>query len=898
MNRYWFLALIVSVGAPWTTLSGQSPLDRKISFSASGEPLDRVLERLIDEHQIALVYSNDVLPADRIINIDVRRSTVDNLLRQLFSGTALTFEAQGNQILIRREETPPRELDLPPIPRQYLISGTVEDAETGEPLIGANLYDPESGRGAATNEYGFFSLRLPHGHRTLLISYTGYQTLELPIMLDQNRMLQPKLKGSSTLNPIVVTSGETSVPLTDRTRSANGELALDVLQRLPTLLGEGDLGRALTLYAGVQTGADGIGGMHIRGGSIDQNLYLLDGVPIYNASHALGFLSVFNTSAVRNARLIKGSFPARYGGRLSSVLDVRTREGNFNRWGGEATLGLLSARASLEGPIVKNRVAIFLSGRQSLLNTYLRPFSRYVRERRGEQGETAYDYYDLNAKLNIKFNQRNHLYFSYYRGQDTFSDRAEESRPTAIVTPEGDTVATGRADFRNARALQYGNTVAALRWTYGLNSQTFLKANLTFSNYRFADDYSYVDSLSVGEQTLDREIVLIRNQSGIRDYAARVELDVVPNDRHYLRVGTEVIQHEFVPGVLALNEASELLSENPDRIFSNDSIQALEFHLFAEDEWQIRPALTLNVGLRATGFSVQARDYLTFQPRLSLRWRSSRRTQITLAYSSLTQFLHLLNSSNIGLTTGLWVPSTARVEPSRSRQIDLGGRWQLRPRWELEVQAYFKQLRNLIEYAEGANTVTDWERNVTAGSGRAYGLETTLRVSGERTNGWIAYTLSRADRQFDRINFGARYPFRYDRRHQLQLALVHRLGQRVELSWNWIYASGLAFTAPANKFLLFVPGQGLPPEVVINRPARNNERMPAYHRLDVNLNWYFKAHHFDHTLSVGLYNAYAKRHPLYFAFRSDPQPDNVFNKEFVVVELLPILPSLSYTVRF
>lgn len=886
---FCFFWIIGSIAAQTFTL------ESKIDFVVIDATIEEALNHLKDVTRLPVSFRNKILPQQKITVVADNKSVLA-VLDKILEPTNLTYEkGSEEQIIIieKKVETPPK--------KRFIIKGYLEDAATGERLIGAYVYDLVSGSATVTNEYGYYSLNLEEGGRLVVFSYLGYSPQEKKINLQENQTLSVSLKSEVVLDEVIVIGIDSQFIPSSSFNHTGSNLSLETMQALPALMGEGDLQRSLQLLPGIQTGTDGIGGLHVRGGSIDQNLYLIDGVPVYNPSHALGIFSIYNTDVIRNVTLLKGQFPARYSGRLSSVLDVRTKEGNFKKLQGEASLGLVSGKITLEGPLKKDKTSFLVSYRQSFIHTYLRPFSRKLKEVRGHEGVLDYRFYDLNVKLNHKFSEKDQFYVSFYKGADKLTDSSTSSSIAyRIHSVTGDTIAEGQNRLSNYRRLVYGNTIATVRYNRMLGQNFFLKANLTYSDYNFGDDYIFSESLIAEGQTLQRDIILLRNSSGITDLGAKIDIDFVPIPSHFVRFGARAIQHQFVPGVLALNEDSDFEGEEDlvDFEISNDSITSAEYNFYLEDEIKLSDNFLINFGANVSVFQVGEQTYNYMEPRLAAFWAINSKWKTRFSVGKMTQFLHLLNSSNVGLTADLWVSSTEQIAPEEAWQFDVGFDYRLTNRFFLTSDFYFKKMSHLIAYTEGANTLTDWENNVTPGYGKSLGWDFSIKKQTTNTTAWLAYSLSWTERTFEKINFGRSYPYRFDRRHQLKMAFVHRFSPKLEVTGNWIFGTGLAYTAPEGEYISQIPGQGFPPEVIVNRPARNNERMPSYHRLDVGVNFLWKKKWGQYKLSLGAYNAYNRSNPLYFALRNQPSEDNFLNREFVSVKLLPVMPVASLNVKF
>ncbi len=867
----------------------QSSLDTPVSLEVKNVPLEQALLQLVSEAKVRLSFSNNILPHKSVTG-NFRQQPLRFVLDALLQDTDIAYQEVGSQIVLFVQEKTK-------IVRKFTISGFVQDAETGERLIAASVLDRKSDKGTETNEYGFFSLTLPEGEVRISVYYLGYIPQEYAFKLNSDKRLQIGLNASLLLPEVEVIAHDSVTSGLHSGVSSEYFNAEDIAM-LPSLGGEPDLLRATHLLPGIQTGTDGIGGIHVRGGNSEHNLVLIDGVPVYNALHAAGLFSVFNTDAIRSAQLIKSGFSARYGGRLSSVLDVHTKEGNTNHFSGQAEIGLLTARASLEGPIVKEKSSFFISVRRSLLNWYTRPLSEKTKEDQGVKGKTLYDFSDINAKLNYSFSLKDKIYLSFYRGNDNFRNDGFSSDSFAYYSNRWEDTVRIRYDNWYGEELRWGNTIAAARWNHVFGKKLFANTTLTYS--RFAADiyYGEVDSLVFENRdtTLSRYYDYGRFRSSIEDIGGKTDFDWLLSPAQTLRFGFGFTGHNFQPGALTYNETTEYL--NTQDFQGNDPIRSLESFAYLEDNIVLGRAFSLNIGVHAARLKVQEKTYNSLQPRVSAYWRPGKRLGFKAAYGEMTQFVHLLSNSNIGLPTDLWVPATANVPPQQAWQASFGLDYDF-SLLQWSVEGYYKEMTNLLSYTEGAFFLNDWEQNVTTGNGRAYGIEMLLQKSQGKTTGWLAYTLSWADRRFELVNLGERYPFKFDRRHDLKIVVQHNFSKWMSVSANWVLNSGFAFSLPfANYYYDSTNGEPVP---IIDYGSKNQFRMPLYHRLDVNASFTFKTRNFTHGVNVGFYNLYDRRNPLYYDLRTNFVNEGgelKETKEFVQVWLLPFLPSVNYSIKF
>ncbi|MCB9273282.1 MAG: TonB-dependent receptor [Lewinellaceae bacterium] len=876
-----------------TASQAQYLMERRVSLDVEGLSLEQALYQLADANDIQLSFSNDILP-DRRVSMHVDGVSLKVVLAQLLQHSALKFQEVGNQAVIF----------LPP-DTNFTISGFLEDARTGERLAGANVVELNTGRGTASNEYGFYSLTLPAGRVVLSYSYLGYEPRVKEYVLNESIRASYALRPSLTLEPVEVVAprvgGVTGTPAP----GTGQEIDVYELEHLPTLGGESDIIRLSHLLPGVQTGTDGVGGLHIRGGDNGQNLIMIDGVPVYNISHAAGLFSVFNSQAIRSARLIKGGFPARYGGRLSSVLDIRTREGNSKEFSVRADVGMLSGRFLAEGPIVRGKSSFFVSGRRSLADWYLQPLTRGLKEEKGEDGFIGYRFYDLNAKLNYELSGNDHLYLSYYSGSDRYTNQGQASDTLSVGETTQPEPSVYRFDRKYDDAVRWGNTVASLRWNHLFNDKLFANLALTYSSLDVDIRYFSADSLvqlNTG-QTVNRLFDLGHYSSDIRDIGGRLDFDFMAIPGHYIRFGANLAHHDYLPGLLAgtgEKSGNGEIDSLPPITESNPRATAMEYSVYVEDEFRLGSRLSFNAGLHAAVFATPGKAYPSLQPRLLATWQLSKRLSLEGYYSLMQQPVHLLSNSAIGLPTELWVPSTDKVGPQEGWQSGLSADWAFRQGWSLETDGYYKSMDNLLAYSEGALFLNDWEDNVTAGNGTAYGMEMLLRKSGGKLRGWAGYSLAWADRQYAQVNNGQPYPYKFGRRHEFKMALMYRIHDWVNLSANWVYSTGFAFSPPLGQYEVVIPGVGTVQAVDFGN--KNAYRMPPYHRLDVGANFYFETDsRLRHTINVGVYNLYNRRNPLYYDLRSKYVEENgkaKAQKEFVQVWLIPMLPSLNYSIQF
>ncbi len=780
------------------------------------------------------------------------------------------------------------------------IAGYVTDANSGETLIGAYVMTPDGKRGTETNQYGYFVLTLPEGQNQIIASYVSYSEKQLTFNLKNDTTVRIKLEPDNQLEELVVTAKEIKRDhRLEETVISKEVISPELLNVLPAMLGEPDLVKTVQMLPGVQSGTEGSSGLYVRGGSPDENLILLDDVPIYNVTHLFGFFSVFNSDAIKTVNLHKGGFPARFGGRLSSVMDIHTKDGNDQEIHGAAQIGLLSSKFSLEGPIVKEKTTFFVSARRTYFDVLSKPFMP-------DDEKFGYFFWDLNAKLSHKFNDKHRLYFSIYSGRDKLSFEEDEE------------------NYESEMALGWGNLTSALRWNFMIHNKLFMNTTVAFSKYKFFTEFSDVD---YDFQTHKKEYEMNLNYtSQIKDWSFKNTFTYTPNNKHEIKFGEALIMHSFEPGEQgfyqkwAEEEDSNGNDYNTDTTIHSSVKKPTECNLFVEDEFKITKRINLNIGLHASLFNVDNKTYTSIEPRLSFAAHPTEKFTIKAAYSRMRQYLHLLSNSTVGLPTDLWVPVTGDIKPVNSHQSAIGFVFGLPNDFLFAIEGYYKSMDNIIEYKEGASMVSNsaWEDKVEMGKGRSKGVEMMLKKEVGKTTGWIAYTLSKSERQFDEINQGKWFPSNYDRTHDISIVLNHKFSQKVDIGATWVFGRGYPFTMKTHSILAaslhYDDNSGnLPPiynQNVVNTydehdcdnrvdftSSRNNYRMENYHRLDLGVNFHRQKEgsKIKRQLSCSVFNVYNRHNPYMYRFETDKEENR---KKLMKLSIFPIIPSISYSIKF
>ncbi|GAA4447778.1 TonB-dependent receptor [Nibrella saemangeumensis] len=775
---------------------------------------------------------------------------------------------------------------------RYTVSGYVREQGSQEALIGVSVYLPGTATGTTTNTYGFYSLTLPaQDSLALTFSFVGYEPITRTVGLRRNTELNIQLTPGRTLTEVVVRSSRAEEKVSESAQMSQVEIPVAQIKKIPALLGEKDVLKVLQLMPGVQKGSEGSTGIYVRGGGPDQNLIILDDAIVYNANHLFGFFSVFNGDALKSVELTKGGFPARYGGRLSSVIEMNMKDGNKEGIHGEGGIGLIASRLTVEGPIQKGKSSFLVSGRRTYLDLVARPLIRAQSEGDVVAG---YYFYDLNAKVNYDFGRKDKLYLSGYFGRDQFYSREKEDNGST-----------------NA-GLNWGNATATLRWNHLFSEKLFANTSVIFSNYLFR--------IYAGDETNNadgtKDTYNLQYDSGIRDLMAKYDVDFYPTPQHSLKFGLQTIFHRFTPSAIVLRDTEVTQFKR-----EVEAINVVESGLYVEDTWKPTDRWRINGGFRLSHFAHKEVSYIRPEPRLSAAFVLRPDLSVKASYALMNQYVHLLSNTGIGLPTDLWVPTTDRVKPQQSQQVAAGFAKDFSEKGlTLTIEGYYKTMDNIINYREGAsfllindpNSANEvrWEDNVTTGRGWSYGAEVLLQKKVGRFSGWTGYTLSWTQWQFPELNFGRKFYPRYDRRHDISLVGIYELTPRITLAGTWVYGTGNALTVPLAEYAAYphqantISRRGGNQYFGSNRLVneygpRNSFRAEAYHRMDFSIQFHKKKRHHERTWELSVYNLYNRRNPFYYDLdtkeQGQGQPPVTVLKRYSV---FPIVPSFSYNFKF
>lgn len=841
----------------------------------AGAPVKEQLARIQERFGVQLVYDANIEKLLRKETTSQFREgkTLGQNLDAILDGTGIRYVVDGRYVILKAAS--------PRTPRKQgiSVSGYVKDRTSGETLIGAGIFNGTVG--TVTNEYGFYSLNVPSGTNILHVSYVGYEDRTIELTSRRDTAINVSLSQNLRLEGARITSFQ-EVGLHSM-QPGSMEISQQTIQSTPVVLGEADVLKTLQLMPGIQSGMEGFSGIYVRGGGPDENLIMLDGVPLYNVNHLFGLFSAFTPEAVKKVTLYTGSFPAKYGGRASSVIDVRTNDGNEKELRGSVSIGLLSDKFHLEGPLGDGRTTFSASART--MHTFLvSPVMAFCTDK------LNYLFYDLNGKVSHRFSDKDRLSLSVYKGRDRFryrdwdySERIDHDndtyRPSLVKE-------TKEMDLR----INYGNMVAALRHTHVFGSNLFSDYMVAWNSY----------GMEMLQKSGDRSFDFA---SGIRDITAKADFDWTLSSSNLLRFGCEYVFHRFRPERSVITTPGKTMNTIGSR-----RIDGNELAVHVSDNISFSEHLSADAGARLTLFNVQGKNNLTLQPRVSLQYMTGSDVSFKAAYSRMSQYVHLLSSGSMSLPTDLWVPVTKNTKPEVSDIGSFGTYYTGIKGWELSLEGYYKRLTHVIDYIDGKmvfQTNSSWEDNVTMGNGRSYGAEAYVRKTAGRTTGSFACTLSKSERIFPdgKINNGKWFPYQYDRRHNITLSLAHRVNDRIDISGLWTFSSGNWMTVPEKRTEIIFPSSagadGFSHMELYHISSRNNYRLPSSHRLDVSANFRKQKKHGERVWTLGVYNLYNHRNPNWVVVDFDQAGTSSQYETYLSVRsFLTAMPFFSYTFNF
>ena len=754
---------------------------------------------------------------------------------------------------------------------KHSISGTVKEQASGETLTGVNVLIGDGTLNTATNEYGFYSISAPCDTVTVVFMYTGYNTRAFRFYLDRDTTLSIELNDGVEMDEIAV-SASSAREKVNSTQMGVNELTIKEAKEIPAIFGEVDILKVLQLKPGVQSGGEGSSGIYVRGGGSDQNLFILDEAPVYNPNHLFGFFSTFNSDAVKNVVLYKAGFPAQYGGKLSSVIEVFMKEGNRKRFAGSGGLGLISSRLTLEGPFAKSKGSFVVSGRRTYVDVFTELFNKAKEDDPNWNKIPRYSFYDLNAKINFEISPKDRIFLSGYFGRDVFTFNG------------------GDLNFN----FDWGNATGTARWNHIFNPKLFANTAFTFSDYLY-DISTKFDQFGF---TLG---------SGIRDANLKADFDYFPNNQHAIKFGANAIYHRF-----SVNRFDAGAEDSSFTFQSGNIFKAGEFAAYLGDDWTINDKLKINFGGRASGFVNQGKFYWGLEPRVSAKYSLSKDLSLKASYARMYQYIHLVSTSGASLPTDVWYPSNPNVRPQSSDLVSIGAAYALGDDFFFSWEGYYKWLHNQIDFRDGANLVTNGnlDNEFVFGKGWSYGSEFYVEKKVGDWRGWVGYTLAWNWRKFADIMDGKPFHPRFDRRHDISVVLMYDIPKTpITLSATWVYGTGNAISLPVARYFNTGVFSANPFQFVPVYTERNGYRMPAYHRADLGMVWNLNSKkpekRFQNDLTLSIYNVYSRLNAFFIYIDAEYPEDSRNNAPRVptrfqakVVSLFPIIPSVTWNFKF
>ena len=855
----------------------------RVTLRLRGAAVEEVCREIERQTGLAFAYAPSVLEGIPPVTVAVENVTLEEALAAVFGGSRVAWRRMGRFVILKRRT------------RYFVVSGHVADSASGERLAGASVYERTLGTGTATNASGFYSLLLPEGEVCLDYSFVGHGGRRVAFRLKADTVVAVALRGGVAIGEVNVRE-RMNQEWVRSTGAGRMELPVETVEALPRLLGESDVARAVQMLPGVMTGIEGVAGMYVRGGNRDENQLLLDDIPFYSADHLLGLFSAFNPDAVKAVDFYKASFPARHGGRLSSVMDVRLKDGDRQQWHGSASVGLLAAKAHVEGPIERGRSSVNVAVRRSLLDAVAFPLYNALSQAPDEKTRVGYHFTDVVAKVSRLMEDRSTLSAVFFWGDDALHFKKREGRDGSY------------GEKREWLDGKWGNLAASLRWEKPVGNR--MHASLLAAYHCYRAKALRKQLLSRGRME-DADYWKLDFESGQREWTLRADFDWTVARWSRLELGAHFTDHHIIPErrweIRRGEWGSGWWGDGWQRN-QNMEQRARELSLYAEDELSPTERLRVSVGARATWFMLKHKIYFSVEPRLSARWRWADAWVAKAAYSEMSQYIHQLRSSTINLPTDLWIPVTERMPPMRSRQATAGVEWLPGTRWRLSVGGFYKRYDNLLDEFNGWEMTPDyrrWEENARYTRGRSYGAELMVQRMGGRTTGWLTYTLSRSERWFPdgSMNGGRPFPAKFDSRHVVNFVARHRFSDRFDIGAVWTFNSGFYTTQPLEYYYMpsKLPGgeRVAPRNIVYYFDRPNNLRTPSYHRLDVSLNFHRKRRRGVSTWSVFVYNAYCRINVInvnHDIFATGYTP--VYHLYFYSDGGVPVIPSFAYTFTF
>lgn len=841
--------------------TSNSILEKRIDLDVKDYKIEEILKQIEYKINFTIGYSGSIIDTTKTVSISVKNKTVKEILDILFDTDNIEYKEIKNQILIFKKKDRSK--------KKYTLSGYIKELGSEEHLIGASIYIPELQIGTTTNDYGFYSLTIPEGTYKIYLTYMGYSPLVKQINLKADSELTFEMQVTTEDLAEVVISADEKIYESKVTQMSSNRINPSTIQNIPTLLGEKDVLKTIQLLPGIQQGTEGTAGFYVRGGSPDQNLIILDEAPVYNVNHLLGIFSIFNGDAIKSVEVFKGGFSARFGGRLSSVLKINMKDGNKEEFSGKVSIGLISSSLLLEGPINKGKTSFLFSGRRTYADLIMKPFLP-------DEESFGYHFTDLNLKFHHVFNKKNKLFWSNYFGEDTYA------REEYYMYEEGDSQYEDK--------IGWSNITSTLRWNHEFNQKLFSNTSLIFSYYNLKtmQKTDYVNGSYKYE-----------SNSGINDLGLKIDFNYFPNSKHTIKFGVAGTSHSFTPQNLLIRE-SEIEDINKKQI-----LNSIESAVYLEDDWKITDKLNFAPGIRISHYQYKTEQYFNAEPRLGMAFNLKPDLAFKFSYSKMNQYIHLLSNSGIELPSDLWVSTTKKVKPQKSEQIAFGAAKDfIDSGYSLSVEGYYKSLKSVLAYKGGDSFLSSedldanelWETSLTSGRGWAYGTEILFRKETGLLTGWLGYTLSWSQRQFDEINLGRKFNDKFDRRHNISCVAIYKPNKKISLSGSWVFSSGANYTLPDSRTLTTIsnfPMSVIPDDGINVVPSStHNFKGESTHRLDLGVQFHKQTKKGnERTWSFSLYNVYARKNPIYYT--TETWNYRELRKTYVM-----IIPSINYIKTF
>lgn len=849
--------------------SQENILARKITFRSNNKPLISTLIQLSKESKINIVFNSADIPSKNV-NFYSPNYTLDEILDYLLQDTGLRYEVVDHQIVILNRKSN-KNIE------EFLLKGYIYSSENGEKLNYGNIYLEDLSDGTVSNEYGFFSLKLPKGKNKLVFSYLGYFKQLLEIDMQKDLIINVKLNPEPAIELKEILVTESRLPADRLEYFEPDKIYQNKVNKITSLLGENDILRLTASQPGVISGADGFGGLHVRGSKDGDNMLLLDGVPVFNAKHALGLFSTFNSDVIKTSSFLKGSFPARYGGSLGSVLDIRTRDGNNKKYGGEIDLGLLTTKVLAEGPLFGENSSVIVGYRRTLIDLWKKPISNFLNSVDVSKDYNYY-FYDLNMKVNWKLSYKNNVYLSFYNGHDSFGNlikKYNSSNPDFIVS-------------QNSNKWDWGNTLLSMHWTDQVGRSLFMTTALYYSAFKL-NSYSY-DVSSIDKNPSAYFYEGRRFDNNISDKGIKLDFDLNLN-KNFIRWGVSFSNRKMQPTVYISNNTLNNINSIPDEFNINPFDSGInEFRVYAENKWELNKSIIVNYGIHNCLHNTADTNFISFEPRLRIEYKINKIGILSLSAGKMSQSLHTFTNNTLGLNSEMMIPSTKRLFPEKIWHYEAGIESKLTKYAVLSFRTYYKNAENVVSHKDGSYFIisqySHWDTNIPIGKSKMYGFESQFDLSLKRFNSTINYTWSKSLNLFESINKGNYFDDRFSRRHMFNASGTYRFGKRLILNLNMVFGSGNPYTIPTQ----------LTPDHQLIYEKVNNYKLPGYKRIDIGVLSNISVGKTEQSVEITIFNLFNTANPLYVTFEN--VENQLSTKDFNQIYVLPRLPSINYRIKF